>query len=90
VKPGGLAFVAVLLFALARHSLISWTLLLLWNVLVVFAAAPALTHPGGITVGAPPLPLLGLSCAALQLTPSMRQHVGLGGSPVTEHPATPS
>lgn len=75
-KPAGLAFVAILLVALARRSVISWTLLLLWNVFLVFAAAPALGSPG-MSIGAPLLSLLGLSCAAMQLTPSMREHVRL-------------
>lgn len=75
-KPVGLAFVAILVMALARRSVISWTLLLLWNVFLGLAAAPALGSPG-TTVGAPLLSLLGLSCAAMQLTPSMRGYVGL-------------
>ena len=88
-KPAGLAFEATLLVALARRSAISWTLLLLWNVFLVFAAAPALGSPG-MTVGAPLLSLLGLSCAAMQLTPSMREHVGLSrGETPGHHPATP-
>jgi hypothetical protein len=88
-KPAGLAFVAILLAALARRSVISWTLLLLWNVFLVFAAAPALGSPG-MTVGAPLLSLLGLSCAAMQLTPSMRDHVGLASRQTPgQHPATP-
>lgn len=88
-KPAGLAFVAILLVALARRSVISWTLLLLWNVFLVCAAAPALGSPG-MTVGAPLLSLLGLSCAAMQLTPSMRHRVGLSRRRISgQNPATP-
>lgn len=88
-KPAGIAFVAILLFAVLRGSLISWTLVLLWNAFLVFAAAAAVSHPGSVTLGAPLLPLLGLSCAAMQLTPSMRHHVGLGPrDDAGQHPAT--
>lgn len=85
VKPAGLAFVAILLIALARHSLISWSLLLLWNLFLVFATGGAL-GTAGMTVGAPLLFLLALSCTAMQVTPSMRHHVGLGRG---QRPATP-
>lgn len=76
-KPA--VFTAILLVTLARGSRISWTLLLVWNLLAGFSAAAALAGSGW-TVGAPLLSLLGLSCAALLLTPSMRHHVGLGHS----------
>jgi hypothetical protein len=89
VKPAGLAFVAIVLVALARRSAISWTLLLLWNVFLLFAPLPALGS-AGMTVGAPLMSLLGLICAAMQLTPSMRDHVGLSrGRTSGRHPATP-
>jgi hypothetical protein len=88
-KPAGLGFVAILLVALARRSIVSWSLLLLWNVFLMFAAVAALGS-ARMTVGAPLLLLLGLSCAALQLTPSMREHVGLfRGRASGRHPATP-
>jgi hypothetical protein len=76
-KPA--VFTAILLVALARRSRISWTILLLWNLFAGFAAAGALTGSGW-TVGAPLLAVLGLGCAALLLTPSMRNHVGSGHS----------
>ena len=77
VKPAGLVLVAILLVALARRSLVSWSLLLLWNVFLLFATGGALGTQG-MTVGAPLLFLLALSCAAMQLMPSMRHHAGLG------------
>ena len=76
-KPAGLALVALVLFALARRSRTWWALLLLWNVFLVLSVALAVGNPEGMTVGAPRLALLGLSCAVLQLRPSMRHHVGL-------------
>ena len=90
LHPLGLAFVALLLLALARGSITSWTLLLVWNVFLMFTAAPGLSHPGAMTADAPLLPLLGLSCAVMQLRPSMRQHVGFGRSEdAARRPATP-
>jgi hypothetical protein len=68
---------AILLVALARRSLVSWSLLLLWNLFLLFATGGAL-GTRGMTVGAPLLFLLPLSCAAMQLMPSIRHHVGLG------------
>jgi hypothetical protein len=88
-KPAGLAFVAILLVALARGSITAWSLLLLWNVFLTIAAAPMLGSPG-MTVGAPLLSLLGLTCTAMQLMPSMRRLVGIGRSrSAGHHPATP-
>lgn len=77
VKPA--IFSALLLVALARRSRVSWTLLLLWNLVAGFAAAATLTSPQW-TTGAPLLFALGLGNAALLLTPSMRHHVDLGRS----------
>ncbi len=77
----GLAFVALLLVGLARRSVLAWTLLLLWN--LFFALAVGLVFGGGSGGGqlllpsAPLFLLLGLSSAALLLSPSMREHVGI-------------
>lgn len=87
-KPAGLVFVAILLTALARRSVISYMLLLLWNVFLGLSGSLALGP--GMTVGAPLLALLGLSCAAMQLSPSMRDHVGLTRRQAPgRQPATP-
>ena len=79
LQPKPAVFTAILLVTLARGSRISWAVLLAWNLVAGFSAAGALAGSGW-TVGAPLLTLVGLSCAALLLTPSMRHHVGLGHS----------
>lgn len=78
-KPAGLAFVALLLWALARGSVLSWGLLLLWNVFVVFSIAAIAAGSGGdlLLPSAPLLLLLAVGSAGMLLTPSMRAHVGL-------------
>jgi hypothetical protein len=70
----GLAFVALLLLALARRALLAWILLLAWNLFFAFAVAGA---SGWTFPSAPLFLLLGLISAGLLLSPSMRQHVGI-------------
>lgn len=75
-KAAGLAFVVFLLFALARGSVLSWGLLLLWNLFVVFSIAAA---SGGhlLFPRAPLLLLTAVSSALMLLAPSMREHIGI-------------
>jgi hypothetical protein len=75
-KVAGLAFVVFLLWALARGSVLSWGLLLLWNVFVVFSIA-AVSGGELLLPSAPLLLLLALGSAVMLLMPSMRAHVGL-------------
>jgi hypothetical protein len=66
-----------LLAAIAEGSTVAWTLVLLWNGFLTLAVVFASTSGGSMTVGAPLFALLGMSCAAMQLSPAMRAHVGL-------------
>jgi hypothetical protein len=77
IRPsaGGVAFVAVLLLAVARGRVFAWALLLIWN---AFLLLSVLAVSGGSWL--PGMPLLALNaflCLALQLAPSMRAHLGL-------------
>jgi hypothetical protein len=71
----GLAFIALLLIAVARGHVFGWALLLIWNAFLVLAVVAA---AGGTWLPGTPLVLLnGILCLALQVAPSMRAHVGL-------------
>ena len=78
----GLAFVALLLLGLARGSVVSWTLLLLWNLFLSFAIAAA--TGAGMLWSAPLLLLVALASAALLLSSSMRRHVGVSRRPTPQ------
>ncbi|MHB8490827.1 MAG: hypothetical protein ACYDA6_01250 [Solirubrobacteraceae bacterium] len=78
----GLAFVALLLVALARRSVLAWGLLLIWNLFVTLAVAGAgiggSSGRGGLLLpNALLLFLLGLVSMVMLLSPSMREHVGI-------------
>jgi hypothetical protein len=75
-KSGALILEGLLLLALARRSAISWTLLLLWNLVYVVATLPAIGG-AGMLFGAPVLGIVSLACAALLLSRPMRAHVGV-------------
>jgi hypothetical protein len=85
IRPSaaGVAVIALLLLAVARGHAFAWVLLLLLNGFFVLSiVAVALSHVAGPGAGtlAPGAPLLLLNfalCLALQLTPSVRAHVGL-------------
>ena len=76
----GLAFVALLLLALARRSLLAWILLLAWSLFLAFTVVGVSGGAGGggwLFPSAPLFLLLGLISAGLLLSPSMRHHVAL-------------
>ena len=71
----GLAFIALLLVAIARGHALAWSLLLIWNAFLVLTFVGA---SGGTWLPGTPLVLLnGLLGLALLLAPSMRTLVGL-------------
>jgi hypothetical protein len=75
-STAGLAFIALLLVAVARGHAFAWTLLLIWNSFLVLSV---IAISGGTWLPGTPLVLLnGLVGLGLQLTPSMRAYVGLG------------
>ena len=78
----GLAFVALLLLGLARGSVVSWTLLLLWNLLMLLAIAAA--TGAGMQWSAPVLLMVALASVALLLSSSMRRHVGVSRGPAAQ------
>ncbi len=71
----GLAFIALLLVAIARGHALAWSLLLIWNAFLILTFVGA---SGGTWLPGTPLVLLnGLLGLALLLAPSMRTLVGL-------------
>jgi hypothetical protein len=71
----GLAFIALLLIAIARGHAFAWALLLIWN---VFLLLTVVAVTGGTWAPGTPLILAnGILGLMLQLAPSMRAHMGL-------------
>jgi hypothetical protein len=71
----GLAFVALLLWGLARASGIAWLLLLLWNAFVVVSVVGV--SGSTVSLGGVLLLLTAVPSVLLLLSPSMRAHLGV-------------